>query len=729
MRTVTLTYTLLFFLLSLSVMAQEKRPPHQDFIKPIINGMVIHMEKGAKYYINMSSFKINKRAYSYGYFNQSDPVLGLVIKKYPLVLKKTILVLEKDGKTYPLNNLRDTFEGETGEYKLFFNVNTQISSIDAKGTIFVLTKHLHLNRNLFNKVARGNLVRKSGNIFVDEDGMEWILQSDLKNAYHNPAKNSKFLHPLSEGGEYETIRELCPDEFKYRVNINGLRIKKITSDTLKGCNVINYPYGGSYNFGKTSNAFLHYFLDIEPHGNTEWGKKYVTHDASYPCGCKDSKSTTLFLFDRSGSMANKGISGKAKIEEAKDAAIHSLQSLQNTSGTRQEAGFLTFSGSCVTDPTASQPLTFSNDKQQLESAIRTIPRPGGGTPLKEAVDAATRRLQEYTMASGTTATPKLIVMSDGVSSCGKIRPPSVYGTGIPVPPDNASRFARNFMGTRPAANTTANLPKDNGDPGPIAVSVTYYTIGFDIKPGSEAERDLQYLAQSSGGRYLNAQNAYELTRAFQRFFRLYRPKEAPVLTDMDPESLQKFQEGVFHIKEEKYTRAKEVFKTLADRFPEDPNTLFNLALMYEAHDYYTAAITMFEKYLYLHPEAEDKEWVLAYIQLLIKDREIFLEYTKNILKSDLDYLDLHFKKIQNGESLQLAEEFKGFIQEKHNYYENLPDALGVTQKQLKTGIREIARGLKNCAKLIKKDPDNWDKNASPVLSMTYLHLERVLKSF
>ncbi|WP_340066503.1 VWA domain-containing protein [Ascidiimonas aurantiaca] len=729
MRTVTLTYTLLFFLLSLSITAQEKGPPHKDLIKPITNGMVIHMEKGAKYHINISPLKINKKIYPYGYFNQSDPVLGLVIKKYPLVLKKTILVLEKDGKTYPLNNLRDTFKGETGEYKLFFNVNTQRSSIEAKGTIFVLTKHLHINRNLFNKVARGNLIRKSGNIFVDEDGMEWILQSDLKNALHDPAKNSKFLHPLPEGGEYETIRELCPDEFKYKVNIKGLHRKKITSDILKGCNVITYPYGGTYNFGKTSSALLHYFLDIEPHRNKEWGEKYVTHDASYPCGCKDNKSTTLFLFDRSGSMANKGISGKAKIEEAKDAAIHSLQSLQNTSGIQQEAGFLTFSGGCNNDPTASQLLTFSSDKQQLESAIRTIPRPGGGTPLKEAVDAATRRLQEYAIASGTTATPKLIIMSDGVSSCGKIRPLSVYGTGIPAPPGNASRFARNFTGTGPTANTTTNLSKNSEAPTPIAVAVTYYTIGFDIKPGSEAERDLQYLAQSSGGRYLNAQNAYELTRAFQRFFRLYRPKETPTLTDMDTESLQKFREGVFHIKEEKYTRAKEVFKTLADRFPEDPNTLFNLALMYEAHDYYSAAIALFEKYLDLHPEAEDKEWVLAYIQLLIKDREIFLEYTKNILRSDLAYLDLYFKKVQNGESLQLAEEFKGFIQEKHSYYENLPDVLGITQKQLRTGIHEIARGLKNCAKLIKKDPDNWDKNASPLLSMAYLHLERVLKSF
>lgn len=415
------------------------------------------------------------------------------------------------------------------------------------------------------------------------------------------------------------------------------------------------------------------------------------------------ESTTLFLIDRSGSMASNGVSGKPKIEEAKEAAYHSLNSLQNNPNLSQEAGFLTFSGSCVDDPTASQALTFSSNPQQVQSAISSISNPGGGTPLKEAVDAATNRLSDYVTSKGSGAPAKLIVLSDGVSSCNKIRPSNIYATG------------------------TESLQKRNS-PNNSAVIVKYYTIGFDIRPGSEAERDLQYLAQTSGGKYLNAQNEYELTRAFQRFFRVYIPKPLPAMELIVQQDSVQFQEGITKIYDETYDKAKGIFENLYRSYNKDYNIIFNLALMYDANNYYADAIKMYELYLMLNPKAKDYNWVIQQIELLKKDRDYFFKYTKHILTSDLGYLNLHFKKIQNGESLRLAEEFKGFIEEKKDYYKTLPRVLGVQNKQISVTTKEISRGLQNCSKLIKKEPENWDKNASPLLSMVYLNMKRLIES-
>jgi len=106
-----------------------------------------------------------------------------------------------------------------------------------------------------------------------------------------------------------------------------------------------------------------------------------------------------------------------------------------------------------------------------------------------------------------------------------------------------------------------------------------------------------------------------------------------------------------------------------------------------------------------------------------------INYTKNVLDSDLAYLEVHFKKIQNGQSVRLAEEFKGFLKEKVSYYEDLPTIVSINSKKLDRTSKEVARGLKKCAKLIKTDPKNWDTNASPTLSLVYFNMKKLIESF
>jgi len=41
----------------------------------------------------------------------------------------------------------------------------------------------------------------------------------------------------------------------------------------------------------------------------------------------------------------------------------------------------------------------------------------------------------------------------------------------------------------------------------------------------------------------------------------------------------------------------------------------------------------------------------------------------------------------------------------------------------------VFRGLKSCADIIQRNPEKWDRDATPVLSRTYLNMERLLKTF
>ena len=421
---------------------------------------------------------------------------------------------------------------------------------------------------------------------------------------------------------------------------------------------------------------------------------------------KNSKNTTLFLFDVSGSMNEASQSGKSKIVEARSAAITTLNTLSNSNSSSAVQPYVsvrTFSGGCVTDPTTVN-LDFTSDMNAAATAIQNIPQPNGATPLPQATQISEAHLRQYLIVNSLKQ-GKLIVMSDGESTCGAIRPADVYAYG------------QNGQVTIPVQGTIAN---------PL---VRYYTVGFNIAPGSNAERDLQYLAQKSGGKYLSAQDGFELTKAFQKFNRVFIPKEAPSIDTISTSAKTLFSKGLSSINDEEFEKALENYKQFTKSTPKDCNGFYNLALMHEANEYFKAAIKNYETYLQLCPNPQDKDYVRKQIESLNIEHDKYVEYNKKIVMSDLDYLNLHFKKIQNGESVALAVEFIGFISEKWIYYRNLAEIIESDDRLFKTNANEVFKGLKECVETIKRNPQAWDRDATPVLSRTYLNMERLIKTF
>lgn len=423
--------------------------------------------------------------------------------------------------------------------------------------------------------------------------------------------------------------------------------------------------------------------------------------------CNKLALPSLFLFDLSGSMNEQGASGKPKIEEAKLAAKTTLQNISKsaTQGVKQEIEIRGFSGGCVTDPTYPITNGFTTDVTIIENAINSIRYPDGGTPLAEAIEASKQKLQQHLNNTGAKQA-KLIILSDGQATCTPIRPNGVFATGQ-------------------VTITLSGNQQNSGTASPIK----YYAVGFNIAPGSPAERDLQYLAQISGGKYLNAQNQFELTRAFKKFNRIYIPKPAPALTSLPNTATDIFNKGLVLIENETYPEALERYREFATQNPMDCNGAFNLALMSEANDLYKAAAKYYETYLTLCPNPSDKDEVIRQIENVKKDYETYIQYNRNVIMSDMAYLDYHFKKIQNGESIALATEFVGFIKEKWLYYKNLSDILEIDTRPFKSSAQEVFRGFQDCVETIKRNPQAWDRDATPVLSRTYINMERLLSTF
>ncbi len=418
---------------------------------------------------------------------------------------------------------------------------------------------------------------------------------------------------------------------------------------------------------------------------------------------------TLFLFDLSGSMNERMPSGVSRIEEAKAAAKATLRTMANATnqGVSQEIDIRGFSGACVSDPTFPITNGFTTDFSAVENAVNRIPIPNGGTPLFEAIQSSRQKLLQRLDQTGAKQA-KLIILSDGQATCTPIRPADVYAFGQ-------------------YGQTTQNI-STSGNP-LLSSNLRYYAVGFGIDPGSPAERDLQYLAQISGGKYLNAQNQFELTRAFQKFNKIFVPKPAPALVDVPAASRDVFDRGVSTIYAEEYETALERCKTYVQQHPEDCHGIYNFALMQEANEYYKSAIASFEKYLQLCPGADDGIHVRKQIADLKQDYEAFLIFNRKVIMSDMEYLDLHFKKIQNGQSVALAQEFIAFIKEKYSYYQNLPAILEINNRAFDSASKEVFRGLSSCIETIKRNSQTWDRDATPVLSKTYIAMERLLQTF
>lgn len=421
------------------------------------------------------------------------------------------------------------------------------------------------------------------------------------------------------------------------------------------------------------------------------------------CG---NSSVTLFLFDLSGSMNGNGAgAGISKLAQAKDASKKTLNGLKNSnSGLKNEVGVLGFSGDCHTDPTRMV-SDFKTDLALVEQSIDGMTA-DGGTPLAEAIEAARCKLAHHLDKNGQDK-GKLIILSDGQATCGKIRPEGTYN----------SAPLKVWTDTVKAGKCST----------PGAANIRYYTIGFNIEPGSPAERDLQYLSDITGGKYLNAQSQTELETAFRKFNRVYTPKTAPASANLPPASVAKFDEGVGQVNDEAFATAVQSFEDFAKLHANDAHGAYNLAIMQEANELYRKSITNYQKYLRLLPNAPDKAFVESQIAFLEDVFRQFLLFQKEVVKSDLQFLKIHFDKIQSGESVATAEEFKGFLKEKSAYYKKLPDLSGKEDYTFKRKCQDIVYGLENCAKTIKRAPQTWDRDSNSTLSILDTNLQQLLE--
>lgn len=424
--------------------------------------------------------------------------------------------------------------------------------------------------------------------------------------------------------------------------------------------------------------------------------------------CNKEIFSTLFLFDLSGSMGDNGGGSIPKIEQAKQASKTTLNSLaSNNQGVTNQVAVYGFSGGCTPDPTI-EISPFTDDLISVDAKIDGM-RAGGGTPLSNALRAAECKMAAHLQKEGQQK-GKLIILSDGQGTCGNIRPNGVYNSA-PLQKNRSVMIDASQCG--------------GGGGGQTAVS--YYTVGFNIPPGSHAERDLQYLSQISGGKYLNVQNQTQLVRAFRKFNRVYQPKPNPALSGHPSQSVQDFSKGVAKIKEEYYKDALAVYESFIKAHPDDCHGYYNLALAQEANDFFKEAIKNYQKYLSICPDAFDRAFVEKQISFLEDEFREFVLFQKEVIKSDLAFLNLHFQKIQNGQSVVLAEEFKGFLQEKDDYYEILPRLIGSEDSDLMSLAEDLTSAFQQCAQLIRKSPNSWDQDAIPIISMSYLNLEELIE--
>lgn len=421
-----------------------------------------------------------------------------------------------------------------------------------------------------------------------------------------------------------------------------------------------------------------------------------------------TNTSTLFLFDLSGSMNENGGGTIPKIEQAKAASKITIDGMQSgNQGVTNQVAVYGFSGGCVPDPTI-EVSPFTDDLITVQRQINSM-FADGGTPLDNAIRAAECKMAAHLLKEGQQK-GKLIILSDGQGTCGNIRPPGVYNSA-PLQRNRSVIVDASQCGFSNSAN----------------VGVSYYTVGFNIPPGSPAERDLQYLSQISGGKYLNVQNQTQLVRAFRKFNRIYLPKESPALAGLPAPSVSNFTKGVTQIKEECFDEALGVYTAFAKQHSADCHGAYNLALVQEANDFYKEAINNYQKYLSLCPNPPDQGFVEKQIAFLEEEFREFVLFQKEVIRSDLDFLNLHYQKIQNGQSIALAEEFKGFLREKNDYYEKLPRLIDNNSSQFKNQTEDIASALKECAMLIRRNPQTWDRDGASIIARTSANLEELLE--
>jgi hypothetical protein len=387
---------------------------------------------------------------------------------------------------------------------------------------------------------------------------------------------------------------------------------------------------------------------------------------------------TLFLLDTSGSMSENG-----KIEQARAAGLDALQAIRRSAANTPTAVRI-FAGDC--NPRGTRSLSgFSPNLNQAETIFRAgIPRPDGGTPLPQGKDAAIAEMIAYLNTHPEIKAGRIILLSDGQSTCGEIRPAGVF-----------SRRDFSFHQS----------------------SIRFLTVGFDVPVGSGAERDLQFLASETGGKYYPAADHSQLIRAFQKHLRFYQPRPCRM-------SDAGFAAGINAFGDHNYPAALQFFRAFVAANPTDSCAIYNLALAFEANDRYKSAAETYRKYLEALPSAADRAETERRIAELQRDYAEQFRYFIAVANSDLDYLKRYYQSVFNRSNSELAIEFTGFVREKREFYANLPEILETDIKWLRNDSRDLADSIDSLAERTKME--SFDRDAVSLLTIPIAQLEDLI---
>ncbi|NKX46402.1 VWA domain-containing protein [Roseicyclus persicicus] len=182
------------------------------------------------------------------------------------------------------------------------------------------------------------------------------------------------------------------------------------------------------------------------------------------------RPNTILVLDASGSMWGQ-IDGVNKVVIAREVIAELLADLPDDASLGLTVYGHRERGSCTDIETIVAPGPFTQDR--ILEAVNSI-NPRGRTPMTDAVVAAAQSLR-YTEEAAT-----VILVSDGIENC------------------------------NPDPCAMARALEEAG------VAFTAHVIGFDVASEPEARAQMQCIAEGTGGLFLTADNAAELSSALQQ---------------------------------------------------------------------------------------------------------------------------------------------------------------------------------------------------------------------
>jgi Mg-chelatase subunit ChlD len=408
----------------------------------------------------------------------------------------------------------------------------------------------------------------------------------------------------------------------------------------------------------------------------------------------------LYLMDTSGSMGQFG-----KLQSAQQSALDSLEKLKERSEDKSRfapTSVFSFAGGC-SESSAQQLIEFNVEIEQISKDLpRSLPSANGETPLPQAINVASKTMKDYMTKYDFIKEGYIVVLSDGESTCGAVRPSGTWA-----------------MGQGRNVNLGYSFPENT----------KFLTVGFALAPGSVGERDLQYLAFASGGKYYSAADPRQLKRAFQKVTQSYFPRNITLTETQLPKFKDTLNKAGIALQAKKAVEALKLYLQLEADFKRDgissPELYFNLAQSLEANDRYKGAVDYYQRYLQSNPQAADKALIEQKIATLKQDYKDQFEYYLKIVESDLTYLKKYYDDLFKKQNNVLAAEFAGFVTEKGEFYTNLQDVLEIQDKNIKDHSKDLSDGLYDLSD--KVDSKVFDRDAVSLLTIPISELEEILE--